>query len=131
MEKFMERIFHFRGKTSGFERLDIPLKNPVDSDVPDAVKLIIFDLYYWAPKVISETIGPPPKGSGFKSTISQKNIKKILDDEYYSLTYIYDASNGQHSEYTYKLQNLILNLIRWEKKRYYKLEDEFEKYNKE
>jgi len=127
----IKKMFCFRGSTKGFLKDVIPLRNPLDWDDPESEEKLLFDLYYYTPKIISETIGKPPHGSGFKNEIKRKDFEEIYDEDWYELTFVYDNNNAKHREYCYKLQHIILNLIRWEKRRYYHFHNEFEKYVKQ
>jgi hypothetical protein len=126
----IKKLFYFKGSTKGLLKFNIHLLNPIDVDDPDSENKLLFDLYYFTPKIISETIGKPPRGSGFKNEIKRKDFEKTYDEVWYGLTFVYDNNNAKHREYWYKLQHIVLNLIRWEKKRYYHFDDEFEKYVK-
>jgi hypothetical protein len=127
----LKKMFYFEGSTKDLLKYSIHLRNPIDIDDPERKEKLLFDLHYYTPKIISETIGKPPKGSGFKNEIKKKNFEEIFKEDWYDLIFVYDNNNYRHEEYLYKLNHIILNLIRWEKKRYYYFDDEFEKFVKQ
>lgn len=124
-------MFYFKGSTKGLLEYFITLRNPIDIEDPERKEKLLFDLYYYTPKIISETIGKPPKGSWFKNEIKKKNFEEILEEDWYDLIFVYDNNNYKQREYLYKLDHMVLNLIRWEKKRYFHFDDEFEKFVKQ